>query len=73
MPRGFIVGDHGTLVINMPSPVTQSTIPRDELLQRVSAVNAELRGSEDLLRNLVGAWGFEPQTPTVSTRSPVTS
>jgi hypothetical protein len=42
--QGFIVGDRGTVVINLPSPVTQSTVSRDELLQRVSAVNAELRG-----------------------------
>src|SRR5687768_10669014 len=42
--KGFIVGDHGTVIVNLPSPVTQSTVSRDELLRRVSAVNAELRG-----------------------------
>ena len=26
--------------------------------------------SKDLLRELVGAWGFEPQTPTVSSTTP---
>lgn len=42
--QGVIVGDYGTVNINMLSPATESTISRDELLKRVSAVNAELRG-----------------------------
>lgn len=42
--QGLLIGDHGTLNINVLSPANESTISRGELLKRVSGVNAELRG-----------------------------